>query len=84
MLALQKIASVCTDTLVISDRDVPVPQFVPEPFGRPMDTWWLYPANYYEAMLRVFGFRHFSLSRHQQQHTESGQQVDLYTLVARR
>jgi hypothetical protein len=84
VLALEKISRVCRDTLVITDKDVPTPVFVPEPTGRPMDTWWLYPASYYEAILKVFGFRQFALSRHRQVHAESGQSVELYTLVARR
>lgn len=84
VLALQKIAAVCTDTLVISERDVDRPHFIPEPVNRPMDTWWLYPAGYYEAVLKVYGFRHFTVTQHQQQHAESGQTLDLYTLVARR
>lgn len=84
VLALEKIAKVCTETLVITEKDVATPVFIPEPVGRPLDTWWIYPASYYEAVLKVYGFRHFQLSRHQQTHSESGQVVDLYTLVAKR
>ena len=84
VLALEKISRVCRETLVITDKDVAAPVFVPEPTNRQLDTWWLYPASYYEAILKVFGFRHFTVNRHRQTHSESGQSLDLYTLVARR
>lgn len=84
VLALERIAQVCTDTLVIVERDSPVPLFIPEPERRQLDTWWVYPAGYYQAILKVYGFRHFTVTQHQQRHAESGQVLDLYTLVARR
>ena len=84
VLALEKISRVCRDTLVITERDVPTALFIPEPTRRQLDTWWIYPAGYYEAILKVFGFRRFSVTQHQQTHAESGQVLDLYTLVARR
>ncbi len=84
VLALERIAAVCRETLIIAERDVDRPIFIPEPERRPMDTWWLYPAGYYEAILKIFGFRQFNVIQHRQQHAESGQQLDLYTLTARR
>jgi hypothetical protein len=84
VLALEKISRVCRDTLVICDKDVSSAHFIPEPTRRPMDTWWLYPASTYEAILKVFGFRRFTVTQHKQTHAESGQEIDLFTLVARR
>lgn len=92
--ALQRAAERATEAVVITDRypttldtTRPLMEFMPT-LGREMAwggwTWWWITPPVFQNLLTIIGFRSFELSVSKHLHALSGQEIELFTLVARR
>jgi len=95
LLALERAARRATESVVIVERQPdwmkeikgPFARFMPTPEGkRPHGgwTWWHFSPDVLISMLKMLGFEHFELTTSKHLYVPTGNQLELYTLVASR